>query len=295
MRIFKIFRDAVVNMWRNKATTFFALISVTASLIILGMMFALVLNINSVAMSAKTQFDTIVAYIDEGYSDAAVKQLVSKIFKVNGVKDIRYESKDEALRNLKERWGSKSYLLEGLEENPLPRSLVIYLTDIAYSEYVAETVAQLKGVEEVRSYQDIVNQLLIITEAIRRTGYIFIFILIGISVILINNAISMAVASRAKEISIMKFVGATDWFIRWPFFVEGMLIGLLGAGISYLIVISTYQYVFELIQEKFFVIVSSHLVLPDFIKGDIFYLFIVIGVSIGALGSILSTRKPLRS
>lgn len=295
MRIFKIFRDAVVNMWRNKATTFFALISVTASLIILGMMFALVLNINSVAMSAKTQFDTIVAYIDEEYSDAAVKQLVSKIFKVNGVKDIKYESKDEALRNLKERWGSKSYLLEGLEENPLPRSLIIHLTDIAYSEYVSEAVAQLKGVEEVRSYQDIVNQLLIITEAIRRTGYIFIFVLIGISVILINNAVSMAVASRAKEISIMKFVGATDWFIRWPFFVEGMLIGLLGAGISYLIVISTYQYVFELIQEKFFVIVSSHLVLPDFIKGDIFYLFIVIGVSIGALGSILSTRKPLRS
>lgn len=295
MRLFKIFRDAVVNMWRNKATTFFALISVTASLIILGMMFALVLNINSVAMSAKTQFDTIVAYIDEEYSDAAVKQLVSKIFKVNGVKDIKYESKDEALRNLKERWGSKSYLLEGLEENPLPRSLIIHLTDIAYSEYVSEAVAQLKGVEEVRSYQDIVNQLLIITEAIRRTGYIFIFVLIGISVILINNAVSMAVASRAKEISIMKFVGATDWFIRWPFFVEGMLIGLLGAGISYLIVISTYQYVFELIQEKFFVIVSSHLVLPDFIKGDIFYLFIVIGVSIGALGSILSTRKPLRS
>lgn len=295
MRIFKIFRDAVVNMWRNKATTFFALISVTASLIILGMMFALVLNINSIAMSARTQFDTIVAYIDEQYSDAEVKQLVSKIFKVKGVKDIKYESKSEALRNLKERWGAKAYLLEGLEENPLPRSLVICLSDIAYSEYVSDATAKLKGVEEVRSYQDIVNQLLIITGAIRRTGYIFIFILIGISVILINNAISMAVASRTKEISIMKFVGATDWFIRWPFFVEGMLIGLLGAQISYLIVISTYRYVFELVQEKFFVIVSSHLVLPESIKGDVFYLFIVIGVSIGALGSILSTRKPLRS
>lgn len=295
MRIFKIFRDALVNMWRNKATTFFALISVTASLIILGMMFALVLNINSVAMSAKTQFDTIVAYIDEQYSDGEVTQLVQKVFKIRGVEDIKYESKEEALRNLKERWGNKSYLLEGLEENPLPRSLVIRLTDIAYSEFVSTNVATMEGVEEVRSYQDIVNQLLIITNAIRRTGYIFIFILIGISIILINNAISMAVASRSKEISIMKFVGATDWYIRWPFFVEGMLIGLIGAGISYLTVILTYQYVFELVQERFFVIISSHLVLPDYMKGDIFYLFIVIGVSIGALGSILSTRKPLKS
>ncbi|MDO4753899.1 MAG: permease-like cell division protein FtsX [Bacillota bacterium] len=295
MRIFKIISDAVINMWRNKATTFFALISVTASLIILGMMFAMVLNINSVATSAKTQFDTIVSYIDESYSDAQVSQLVSKIMKIQGVKDIKYESKDEALRNLKERWGNKAYLLEGLEQNPLPRSLIIYLTDIVYSESVVKAVTGIQGVEEVRSYQDIVNQLLIITDAIRRTGSIFIFILIGVSVILINNAISMAVASRAKEISIMKFVGATDWFIRWPFFVEGMLIGLFGAGISYLVVVYSYRYVFELVQEKFFVIVSSHLVLPDYIKGDIFYLFIVIGVSIGALGAILSTRKPLNT
>lgn len=295
MRMIKMFSNAVVNMWRNKATTFFALVSVTASLIILGIMFTLILNINSIAMSAKDQFDTIVAYVDEGYTDMEVKQLVTKILKNKAVKEIKYESKEEALRNLKERWGAKAYLLEGLEDNPLPRSLVISLVDIAYAESVVKSVGEMKGIEEVRSYQDIVNQLLLITGAIRRTGSIFIFILIGISVILINNTISMAVASRAKEISIMKFVGATDWYIRWPFFIEGILIGLIGAGISYLIVIYSYRYVFELVQEKFFVLVSSHLVLPDYIKGDIFYLFIVIGVCIGALGAILSTRKPLNA
>lgn len=295
MRMIKMFSNAVVNMWRNKATTFFALVSVTASLIILGIMFTLILNINSIAMSAKDQFDTIVAYVDEGHTDMEVKQLVTKILKNKAVKEIKYESKEEALRNLKERWGAKAYLLEGLEDNPLPRSLVISLVDIAYAESVVKSVGEMKGIEEVRSYQDIVNQLLLITGAIRRTGSIFIFILIGISVILINNTISMAVASRAKEISIMKFVGATDWYIRWPFFIEGILIGLIGAGISYLIVIYSYRYVFELVQEKFFVLVSSHLVLPDYIKGDIFYLFIVIGVCIGALGAILSTRKPLNA
>lgn len=295
MRIFKIFGEAIVNMWRNKATTFFALISVSATLIILGLVFAVVLNINSVAMSVKDQFDTIIAYVDESVGDADISKIVAEIHKIKGVKDIVYESKDEALLNLKERWGSKAYLLEGLEENPLPRSLIVSLTDIAYSEPVVKEVTKLQGIEEVRSYQAIVNQLLMITEAIRRTGSIFIFILIGVSIILINNAISMAVASRAKEISIMKFVGATDWFIRWPFFIEGMLIGLLGAGVSFLIVYYTYSYIFELVQEKFFVIVSTHLVLPDVIQGDIMYLFTVIGVSIGALGSLLSTRKPLNS
>lgn len=295
MRMFKIIAEAIVNMWRNKATTFFALISVSASLIILGMVFAVVMNINSVAMSAKDQFDTIVAYIDDTPRDSDISKLVTEILKIEGVKDIKYESKEEALINLKERWGSKAYLLEGIEENPFPRSLIIALTDISYSERVVPVVSGLNGIEEVRSYQDIVNQLLMITEAIRRTGSIFIFILIGVSIILINNAISMAVASRAKEISIMKFVGATDWYIRWPFFVEGMLIGLIGAGASYLIVYYSYSYVFELVQERFFVIVSSHLVLPETIQGDVFYLFTVIGVSIGALGALLSTRKPLNS
>lgn len=295
MRPIKSIGEAFINMWRNRATTFFALISVTASLLILGLMFTVIMNINSVAMSARDQFDTIVAYIEESVSDRDISKMVTDVLQLDGVRDIRYESKDEAMRNMKERWGAQAYLLEGFEENPLPRSIIIYLSDIAYSERVADSVAKYAGVEEVRSYQDIVNQLMLITSAIRRTGSIIIFILIGVSIILINNAISMAVASRSKEISIMKFVGATDWYIRWPFFIEGMLIGLMGAGIAYLTVYYLYSYVFELVQEKFFVILSAYFVNPELMKGDIIYLFVVIGVSVGALGSLLSTRKPLNS
>ncbi len=295
MRPIKSIGEAFVNMWRNRATTFFALISVTASLLILGLMFTLIININSVAMSTKDQFDTIVAYVEETPTDQDISKLVSQILTVEGVRDIRYESKEEAMRNLKKRWGEQAYLLDGFEENPLPRSIIIYLSDIAYSERVAKAVSAYGGIEEVRSYQDIVNQLMLITSAIRRTGSVIIFILIGVSIILINNAISMAVASRSKEISIMKFVGATDWYIRWPFFMEGMLIGLIGAGLAYVVVYYLYSYVFNLVQERFFVIFSVYFVNPEFMKDDIIYLFVVIGVSVGALGSLLSTRKPLNS
>ncbi len=295
MRPIKSIGEAFVNMWRNRATTFFALISVTASLLILGLMFTLIININSVAMSTKDQFDTIVAYVEETPTDQDISKLVSQILTVEGVRDIRYESKEEAMRNLKKRWGEQAYLLDGFEENPLPRSIIIYLSDIAYSERVAKAVSAYGGIEEVRSYQDIVNQLMLITSAIRRTGSVFIFILICVTIILINNAISMAVASRSKEISIMKFVGATDWYIRWPFFMEGMLIGLIGAGLAYVVVYYLYSYVFNLVQERFFVIFSVYFVNPEFMKDDIIYLFVVIGVSVGALGSLLSTRKPLNS
>lgn len=285
--------EAFVNMWRNKATTFFALISVTASLVVLGIMFAIILNINSVAMSAKERFDTIVAFLEDDASDSEITTLVADIMMTPGVLDIKYESKDEAMQKLKERWGEGAYLLEGIEGNPLPRSVIVQLRSLDYAESVTQAVSQMEHVEEVKSYQHVVNQLLLITSSIRKSGTFIIFVLIGVSIILINNAISMAVASRSKEISIMKYVGATDWYIRWPFFVEGILVGLMGAGLSYLIIYYAYKYVYELAQEKFFALIAVHLVLPERLESDIGYLFVVIGVCVGALGSLISTRKPL--
>ncbi len=294
MRPFKIIRSAFVNMWRNKGTTFFAIASVSASLIILGIVFALILNINAVAMAARGQFDSVVAFIAEDQKEQDISDMVNEILKIDYVKDIKYETKAEAMDNLKERWGEKAYLLEGFDENPLPRSLVVYVKDIAYSDYVKKSLEAYKGIEDVRSHDDVVAKLIAITKAIKKAASVLIFILIGVSVILINNAISMAVASRAKEISIMKFIGAKDWYIRWPFFLEGILIGLFGAAISYFVVKYGYGYLYNLSHEKFFAIVSSHLVSKEEIMSDILYLFVVIGASVGALGAMFSTRKPLR-
>lgn len=295
MRPFRILGDAFVNMWRNKATTTFAVLSVTASLVILGIVFAIVLNINAVAVSAKTQFDTITVFIKDDQKEADLRDMVDVLEKQQGVKEVRYESREEALRNLKTRWKEQAYLLEGLETNPLPRSLIITLSDIRYALPFSEEVSKMKGVEEVRSYQTIVDQLLTITDAVKNSGSVIIFILIGVSIILIHNAIRMAVASRSKEISIMKFIGATDWYIRWPFFVEGILIGLIGAGVAYLIIIFSYNYVFELAQSQFFVMLSANFVSPANIQSDISFLFFVIGACVGALGALISTRRPLNA
>lgn len=295
MRPFRILGDAFINMWRNKATTTFAVLSVTASLVILGIVFAIVLNINAVALSAKTQFDTITVFVKDDQKESDIRDMVDILEKQKGVEEVRYESREEALRNLKQRWKEQAYLLEGLETNPLPRSLIIKLSDIRYALSLSEEVSKMKGVEEVRSYQTIVDQLLRITDAVKNSGSVIIFVLIGVSIILIHNAIRMAVASRSKEISIMKFIGATDWYIRWPFFVEGILIGLLGAFVAYLIIILSYQYVFELAQSQFFVMLSANFVSPAYIQNDIAFLFAVIGSCVGALGALISTRRPLNA
>ncbi len=294
LRPFKIFASALTNMWRNKSTTFFALVSVTASLIILGIVFALILNINAIGTAAKGQFDAVVAFIDEEQNESDIADMVKDILENPYVDDIQYETKEQAMENLKERWGEKAYLLEGFSENPLPRSIIVYVKDIQYSNYVVELLENYEGVEDVRSHEDVVQKLLAVTHTIRNAASILIFILIGVSVILINNAIAMAVASRAKEISIMKFIGAKDWYIRWPFFLEGILIGVIGAGIAYLVVFYGYHYIYDIAQDKFFVILSSHLVSPLELQADILYLFMVVGACVGALGAMFSTRKPLR-
>lgn len=267
--------------------------SVSATLMILGIIFALIININAVAQSAKDQFDSIQAYLQDDLSAEEIANMMADVEQLKGVNAVEYESKSDALENMKASWKDNAYLLEGLEANPLPSSMIVYLEDIYYSADVVKALRNLKGVEEVKSYQDIVEQLLSITEAIRKTGIIVIFVLIAISTFIIHNTIKLTVNSRHREINIMKYVGATNWFIRWPFLAEGTILGLIGAGIATAFMKFTYDYVFGLMHSDFYVLIAAYVVPPQSLMNDIVFLFVVIGAGIGALGSIWSMRKYL--
>ncbi|OJV65984.1 MAG: cell-division protein [Clostridiales bacterium 38-18] len=286
-------KEAFKNLWRNRLMSIASISSVSATLLILGIIFALILNINAMAQSAKDQFDSIQVYLRDDLSSEEVIALQDKIKGVEGVSDVVYESKSDALKRMKESWQDNAYLLEGLESNPLPSSLIVYLSDIYYSSSVLNEVQKLDGIEEIKSYQDIVEQLLSITEGIRKTGIIVIFVLIAISTFIIHNTIKLTVNSRRREINIMKYVGATNWFIRWPFLAEGTMLGLIGAGISALAMKFAYDYVFELMHSDFYVLVSAYVIPPTDLMKDVLFLFLVIGAGIGALGSIWSMRKYL--
>ena len=267
--------------------------SVSATLMILGIIFALIININAVAQSAKDQFDSIQAYLQDDLSAEEIAAMMAEVEQIKGVSVVEYESKSDALEKMKSSWKDNAYLLEGLEANPLPSSMIVYLEDIYYSADVVAVLRDLNGVEEVKSYQDIVEQLLSITEAIRKTGIIVIFVLIAISTFIIHNTIKLTVNSRHREINIMKYVGATNWFIRWPFLAEGTILGLIGAGIATAFMKFTYDYVFGLMHSDFYVLIAAYVVPPQSLMNDIIFLFVVIGAGIGALGSIWSMRKYL--
>ncbi len=286
-------KEAVKSLWRNRLMSIASVTSVAATLIILGIIFAIIININSIAQSAKDQFDSIQAYMDETATPEDIQGLKDTIEQFEGVDSVIYESKSDALLNMKASWEDNAYLLEGLEENPLPSSLVVYLKDIFYSESVLKQMQDLGGIEEIKSYQDIVEKLLAATEVIRKTGMIVIFVLIGISTFIINNTIKLAVNARQREINIMKYVGATNWFIRWPFLTEGTLLGLMGAGIAAGMIKIGYEYIYEVLGSDFYAIISVYVIRPDALMSDIVFLFVIIGAGIGALGSIWSMRKYL--
>lgn len=286
-------KEALKSLWRNRLMSIASISSVSATLMILGIIFAIIININAMAQSAKDQFDSIQAYLVDDLSSEEITQIKEEIESVNGVLSVSYESKSDALERMKESWKDNAYLLEGLESNPLPSSLVIYLKDIYYSGEVLSEIKDLKGIEEIKSYQDIVEQLLSITEAVRKTGIVVIFVLIAISTFIIHNTIKLTVNSRHREINIMKYVGATNWFIRWPFLAEGTILGLIGAGISAGLMKVAYDYVFNLMHSDFYVLVSAYVIPPDSIMKDVLFLFLIIGAGIGALGSIWSMRKYL--
>jgi len=233
-------KEGIINLWRNRMMSLASIGSVAATLIILGMVFILILNINNMAQGAKEQFDSIKVYLRDDISQEDIAAIGDYLKKIEGVEEVKFESKEEALAIMKERWGEHGYLLEGLESNPLPNSYIVFLQDVQYSNQVAKEIGKLDNIEEVKYYKDLIEKLIGITNFIKIVGLIIITILIIISIFIIGNTIKLTVAARRREISIMKYIGATNWFIRWPFFVEGTFLGLLGSAIGTVIIYFSY-------------------------------------------------------
>ncbi len=286
-------RESIKNLWRNRLMSFASMSSVAATLMILGIIFILILNISSLAQGAKDQFDTIQVYLVDDLDGQQVDQLGEELYKLEGVKEIYFETKQDALNKMKLEWEDNAYLLEGLEENPLPNSYIVTLYDIGYAEYVVDEIRQMSGVEEVKFYQDVVLKILEITNYIKNIGMIIIFILVAISTFIIHNTIKLAVNARRREIGIMKYVGATSWFVRWPFLLEGTLLGIFGALIAIGILYVGYSYTYAMFTSKFYVLIAAYLVTAKSVISDLLVIFVVIGAGIGALGSLLSMRRYL--
>jgi cell division transport system permease protein len=280
-------------MWRNRGMGLASVTSISAVLMILGVVLILILSINNVVLDTKLKFDEIEVFLEDDLGSGALDAIEAEVKDYPGVLSIMFRSKEQALEIMKEEWAEEAYLLEGLEENPLPDSYIIKVNDIELAENLVNAVKTLDGVEEVKYYKDVIDKLLVFAGYIRIGGIVIIGILVFVSVFIISNTIKITVASRRREINIMKYVGATNDYIRGPFIIEGVLFGLLGALLSIAVVYFGYEYLYESMNEKLYNLFTFYLVDPKMIFADIAIIFGTIGSGIGALGSLLSLKRYL--
>ncbi|HOR42301.1 MAG TPA: permease-like cell division protein FtsX [Atribacterota bacterium] len=280
-------KEAFLSTKKNGIISLATIVCLTATLIIVGIFLIISLHINN--FIANLESDLIaVAYLKDDLTQEEIGKLVQNTSSLEGVREVVYISKEEALQKLKEDLTEHEEILAGLPENPLPSSLEITVFEAGFLDEVSFQVNQFKGIEEVNYGGQLTKNLLIIFDFIRKTGLGIILILLFVSILIMFAVIKISVHSRQQEIEIMALVGATSWFIRWPFIIEGFLKGLLSSLISFFIIYKAYK--FYLTQVKSLIPFISVNLEPDFIlRIGITLLFL--GVFIGIFGSMLSLRK----
>jgi len=286
-------KQAFLQILRNRAMSSASLFSITAMLFILGMFFILAVNVNLISENAKRQFDTIQIYLLDTTEWPQVADMIQRLDAMPEVSTVEFVNKDQALAELKARWGENGYLLDGLNKNPLPNSVKVKVTQLEYADTVVKTARTFEGIEDIKYYQSTVDKLISVTDTIQLAALVVILFLILVSVVVVSNTIKLTVLAREREISIMKYVGATNWFIRGPFLTEGILMGLISAIISGGIVAVIYLKIVKGVSQQTAVLFSSGMVPAEFLISNLIWIFAALGISIGALGSMLSMRRFL--
>lgn len=278
---------------RNKGMAFTSVFAITAMLIILGLFFMVIININTAAEMVKNDYNNIEVFFKDNVSEKQIEKIKKDVKGCKEVDTVTYRTKSEALKILKVRWGDNAYLLDGLSSNPLPNSLVITVDNLEKSDQVAEAAAKIKGAEDVKYYKDTVQKLLKATKGFQIAAVVIMVFLIIVSIVVVSNTIKLTVLNRSDEIVIMKYVGATNWFIRGPFLLEGIIIGIISALISSGIVTLIYQSVVKVLGEDLLAVLSTPMVPVGFLSYNLVWVFLALGISIGAWGSIISMRRFL--
>lgn len=288
-------KQAFVQLFRNKGMTVASLFSITAMLLILGLFFFLTVNVNFITENIKDEFNTIEVYLLDETTEAQAQVMATSLKAMGEVAGVEYITKDMAMEEFKARLGDRDYSFQGLTTNPLPNSLRVTLTSLEGGELTAEVCRNMLGVEDVRYYQTVINKVLKISNYFQRGALVIIGFLIIISVMVVSNTVKLTVMARQREIMIMKFVGATNWFIRGPMLLEGVLIGIISAGVALGCMGAIYVRIVEAFNSQAIALLSSKLVDPEFMISNLAWIFAALGISIGAFGSIISMRRFLKA
>ena len=282
------------NLRKHGSKTFSTMLIICATMFILGLFIILLVNIKSnVATVSGTQ--GLQAFISEEVSDSEIEDLAIKVNAVSNIKNIKYIDKSEALEDAKSTLKDYAYLLEGMEDsNPFPRSFIITFEKLENTEAVKDAIESIDGIYKVSYNEKIIDAVISISRIANYAIIIVAIVMMVVSVFIISNTIKLAVYSNKREIYIMKYLGATSRFIKIPFIVEGVIMGLASSIISWIIITLTYSIAFRYLPK-----VGAELGVFGFVGySTMWYLiliaFVLLGIFLGWVGSSMATRKYLK-
>ncbi len=290
-----ILKEGTINAYRNKLMSLASTFIVVATLVILGFFLLMAFSMELTIQSIKDQ-PQLEVFCYTVLDDTQVKMVEDSIKNNEMIEKYEIVTKEQALNKMKERLGKDAAVLEGYDKSIFPVSFIIKLKDTSQSREVVEYLENISGVEKVSYSQGAIDFISKVSKWTNIALGVIIAALIIVSVFIIANTIKLTVFARRKEINIMKYIGATDWFIRWPFVVEGVIIGMVGAIIAF--ALSAYGYnVFEAKFSQELLTLGTDLLKLVNIRDvwvPLIVSFLSVGVGVGALGSFLSIRRYLR-
>ncbi|WP_394871043.1 permease-like cell division protein FtsX [Clostridium butyricum] len=285
--------DALKSLKRNATISLASAVTVTATMVILGVFILLMQNVN-LGMSDLESKIQVQVFLKEGISRTDQENIEQKLNEISGVKNIEFEDKSKALEKFSEQVSKNDEsLLNNYDasNNPLPNSYIVNLEKPESSKQVVSSLENLEGIESIGNDNNFTDKIISISRSVKWIGIALSIIMVSVSVFLISNTIKLAIYSRRKEIGVMKFVGATDWFIRWPFVIEGAVIGLLGTITANTLLYYIYKTAFVKINEN---LLLANLLPTSYVTQTLQWQLLLVGILIGGLGSSLSLYKFLK-
>ena len=289
-------KKGISSIWKNFLMSFASFCILMVSLLLVSCAVLLMMNVNKI-MSNIEDTNEITIYLKEDISDKQVEHIKSVLEKNQDITDVKYYSKEQALDDFRDNMAEYSELLDYLDKNPMPETFLVRVKDLSKIRHVVNTVNDIEGVEQTKAPYDFASVLVQIRNTFTLIGGAVLIALVVVSIVIVSNSIRTSVFARRNEISIMRYVGATSGFIKAPFFVEGMFIGILAGAAAWGITWLIYDSVFALFSADLTVWqMFGFYGLTPF--GDIMWYVLAVncaaGALLGAVGTVFSTGKYLK-
>jgi len=290
-----LIKEGFRSVLKNKKATIASLGTMCATMFIFGIFFALGENINFFVKGIEED-QAIRVNIEKSATEEEIETLKEEIKKVSGVntENIELKTEQDAMDSLKDRWGDNAYVLDSFDPQILPKAYIVRLTDLEMNLQVQDEIMKLNNVSSISNANQTVSTLVSVANGIRIVTLTLLILLIVISIFIISNTIKLTVHARRKEISIMKYVGATNSFIRFPFIVEGIIIGVVAGAITILLLGLAYNGIMPTFASSE-ISINMGISIVSFadLFGSIVTVYLILGIGIGVIGSSISMKKYL--